>query len=1518
MVHNKTLVRTFIKKILPVLLLFLNLYDSEAQFIQSHKWRAAESGGTGFVPGFCLSKTEKNVIYARTDVGGAYRWDETNKSWLRISDWVKSSEWPLMGIQSIITDPSTPGRVYMMGGMYNNSPSAIMRSDDYGKTFKRFVVPFQITGTASPAGERLCVDPNNPSVLYCGTHKNGLWKSTNSGETWTQITTFTNAVSVTSGETLVVPFVIADGSTGTSGTTCTRIIAGLSRLGNNTIYISDDAGSTWQPVTGLPTTSMPQRAVLSTDGMVYTTYSNQVSPTGSGTSGGFFRVNPATKAVTDITPQGIKTNGYCGVTVDKNNANQIIITNTNGVRWNATGMYGERIWRTKDGGSNWTDLASSSLVVMDYQGFGYAASVNPHWVTNVEIDPFNSNRFFFNSGNGVYRCENLGDFDSGKTITFQFSTKGLVESVVFDFVSPGSGAQLLQAIGDYAGFRHTQLDQPGERFSPAGGANNLCIDAATTNPNVVVRTTSNPASGALYSLDNGVSWKTLGSYAVSDSVYAGNIAVSADGTYMVWAPKDKPMRVTFDNGASWYMCQGTLPPNNLRPVSDKVNVGKFYVFNGMNLYASEDGGWTYSAFSVATCGMPASTSYGTIRTFPGKEGEIWFPLNENGLYSSKWSGGKPQFTKIVNVDYCRAVAFGMAKPGSGQPATLFIHGKVKTSAFDGIFRSDDMGATWIQVNDPEHEFAGISRSGLVGDPRTYGRVYMNTGGGLGVIYGDIDGAVYDGSIETPATTIKVGASQSYTTIQTAYNSISSNLSSSVLIELQSDYSPSSEIFPVVFSAKTGASATNYILVRPADGVQLRLESPNTIFSFNGARYVKIDGRPTGVGVSKSLILSNTSTATGAKTVEFLNDAFHNTLRYCNVLGSANSTTTGTIVIGTTSGTVSRSGTTGDFYGSGNLHTTIDNCNIGNGAAGWPVNAVYLKGTPTYTNEGTVISNNNIYNFISDVTDVKSCGILNDMDCQTTEITNNHFYQTGTKNLTGGSLIYPIYINTAGLITSITNNFIGGTNDSGSGVWTIQSTGATRFCGIYINSVKSGASIGSFNGNRISGIDLTSYSAGNGTDGVVAGIILKAGNVVNSAETSPNEVSNITLRFGTTMSGSNGLCGYTYFYGAGACNLGYIKVNNLTAIPVGANAGIISGKVVGIYTGNAYGTSCKAAEVHDLVCGTTGSQGAHQVYGIYSYSGSNRPNTIERNFVYNLNAVSTGASVVAGLSCGAGTGVLTMKNNMVCLGNDMTSGAALYGIYKNTTGADVFIHNSVYIGGSVSGTTQNTYAFMRDVTTENTLTGNNIRNNIFVNKRTGGDIGKHFVISSKLTSDYSNPYPVVCNFNCYDMASGANNVFGSIASTGFTFADWKTTTKWDNNSINADPKFVDATNAGTPDLSIKLNSSIVDQKGDATLTATDDYFGATRTALSPCDIGAYAYIYDPRSVVNEIADNPLSVFTGNSCMIITGSGNKTANIFSIDGRLIQKIRLQSDRQIVFIHSGIYFVRVDEKVAKVIVR
>jgi len=47
-----------------------------------YNWKSVVIDGGGFVTGIIFSKAKAGVLYIRTDVGGAYRYDPTNRSWI--------------------------------------------------------------------------------------------------------------------------------------------------------------------------------------------------------------------------------------------------------------------------------------------------------------------------------------------------------------------------------------------------------------------------------------------------------------------------------------------------------------------------------------------------------------------------------------------------------------------------------------------------------------------------------------------------------------------------------------------------------------------------------------------------------------------------------------------------------------------------------------------------------------------------------------------------------------------------------------------------------------------------------------------------------------------------------------------------------------------------------------------------------------------------------------------------------------------------------------------------------------------------------------------------------------------------------------------------------------------------------------------------------------------------------------------------------------------------------------------
>src|ERR1035437_2059859 len=85
-----------------------------------YNWKSVQIVGGGFVDGIVFHPKAKGVRYCRTDMGGAYRWNDTIKKWEPLLDWLPYEDTNLMGVESIAVDPSDPNRVYLSCGTYTS------------------------------------------------------------------------------------------------------------------------------------------------------------------------------------------------------------------------------------------------------------------------------------------------------------------------------------------------------------------------------------------------------------------------------------------------------------------------------------------------------------------------------------------------------------------------------------------------------------------------------------------------------------------------------------------------------------------------------------------------------------------------------------------------------------------------------------------------------------------------------------------------------------------------------------------------------------------------------------------------------------------------------------------------------------------------------------------------------------------------------------------------------------------------------------------------------------------------------------------------------------------------------------------------------------------------------------------------------------------------------------------------------------------------------------------------------
>ena len=699
--------------------------------------------GGGFVTGVIFSPVEKDLIYARTDIGGAYRYNPADGTWLPLTDHLGRAQENYKGIESLAADPVDPNRVYMAVGTYTQEwagTGAMMRSSDRGQTWELNELSIKMGGNENGRGngERLAVDPNDNKIILFGSRKYGLWTSSDQGKTWSQGSFPVKEEPLGVG----ITFVLFDKASGTQGKPTPTVYAGwASKKGG--LYRSKDGAKTWELVPGQPKGVMPSHAGFDSEGTLYLSYGDHPGPSDV-TTGSVWKYVPKTNQwanVTPIKPTGDDKFGYGGLSVSPSQVGMVMVTTLD--RWTK----GDVMMRTVDGGKTWSNLrekgefndAGAKYLYWGREQNKAGLSMSG-WMADIDIDPFNPSRAMYVTGQGIWGTEDAAQADKGEAVHWKFMNEGLEETVGMDFVSPPSGPPLLSMLADVCGFRHDDLDKPPSRgmfVNPIFG-NGRSIDFAQNKPDVVVRSGSQDKKqfGAI-SMDAGVTWTPFP--ALPQGVNGGGtIAISADALTVFWIPKGAPPSYSRDQGKTWIVAQGvpevaTVPdwaPVPTRVAADRVNPEKVYIYDAMGGKAltSKDGGAT---FEVTDPALPSLPDWGltpaAIETVPGVEGQVWITTGKD-LYRSKDSGATYQALDEVQESY----GIGFGKPAEGKTApTIYLSAKI--GDVDGIFRSDDSGASFVRINDDLHQYGGTTLIG--GDPRVYGRVYFGTHG-RGILYGE--------------------------------------------------------------------------------------------------------------------------------------------------------------------------------------------------------------------------------------------------------------------------------------------------------------------------------------------------------------------------------------------------------------------------------------------------------------------------------------------------------------------------------------------------------------------------------------------------------------------------------------------------------------------------------------------------------------------------------------------------------------------------------------------------------------
>lgn len=659
-----------------------------------YSWGNVRIGGGGFITGLVIHPTVPDLIYTRTDVGGCYRWDPVGNRWIPLMDMISWDEHNLYGVDGIALDRNNPDIVYIAAGKYSyGSPADVLKSTDRGVTWQRTGLNklFGANEAERWAGERVAVDPHNSSRVMAGTLQEGLWISTNAGGSWSQAA----LPSVAAGKR--VNSIFFDPRSGGAGV----VYVGVKDTG---LFRSTNSGSTWSQVSGAPAT--PHRMAMDAAGNLFVT-----------SSSGFFRLSGS--QWTNLSPAGSSAS-YNGLSIHPTISGRMLVSRY----W---GGFNNGIYLTNNGGSSWTHINSNLSALTQHKDDvvwapdGHFASA----VSSLTFDPHQAGRVWMTEWYSTWMTPDLAGNQWYRL------ARGHEEIVTFDLISPSSGAPLHSAVADVGGFRHTSFTtSPTERSTDR--QDTISLDWAETNPNLLVRAggrhgLANQFTPAGYSTDNGLSWTNFPSQIGN----AGRVAISSNGSRIVWMPFSGVPRVSTDFGTSWQTSTGA-PAASInsvwdwrRPlVADRADPNKFYYYNGGKFYRSDDGGLTWTQRSTLN-----NVYEMYMNAVPGQAGGVWVSLNNRGLFRS--SDGGNTFTKLPGVTQARLFAFGRA-PSAGAPPAVFLQGKIDDVA--GIYRSDDLGGSWVRIN-PDDFLAGNNSNCMTGDRQVWGRVYIGTNG-RGIFVGE--------------------------------------------------------------------------------------------------------------------------------------------------------------------------------------------------------------------------------------------------------------------------------------------------------------------------------------------------------------------------------------------------------------------------------------------------------------------------------------------------------------------------------------------------------------------------------------------------------------------------------------------------------------------------------------------------------------------------------------------------------------------------------------------------------------
>jgi photosystem II stability/assembly factor-like uncharacterized protein len=589
---------------------------------------------------YCLASDPSNAatLYAGTD-RGVYRSDDAGVSWR-----AANAGLPAFRVETIAIDPASPSTLYAGTLTPNGVQSVgIFKSTDGAESWAAIndglIDP--ITGISPLDVWNLAIDPRNPKTILAGSRFSEIFKSTDGGETWQFKTLGGYNVGL---ETSAFQFDPSDSS---------RVLAASTQG----LLRSINGGETWA---GYGNVTDSFFTLVADPSSATTLYAGSINGSGifKSTDGGahWTSINnglPSNQGATGAWPVVL------GFAVDPAHPATLY-----------AGTYGNGLYRSTDGGSNWSSAGSGMRST-----YGTAFAFEP-----------SSTLVAATLGGGVYRSADGGGTWAPSNAGLD---AGMVSSLLSDPAAPGT---VYAALFDGV-YRST--DGGGTWQAVNNGMPVIPVSALASrpgSPRMLLAATL--GGGILKSTDGGGSW-SASSQGLTD-LFVSSIVVDPTNPLTLYAGTDHSSSASqrvfksADGGATWTQTGLDAGQNPITFLAvNPANASQVIAMseNALGYYQSLDAGKTWTTVTT-------NSSCGGINTgFFDPAGSIVSVGGTGGLCRSG-DGGKTW--TLISVGPLASVETFLIDPSKS--STIYAGASPAfTDGTGGVFQSFDGGQTWQAI-----------------------------------------------------------------------------------------------------------------------------------------------------------------------------------------------------------------------------------------------------------------------------------------------------------------------------------------------------------------------------------------------------------------------------------------------------------------------------------------------------------------------------------------------------------------------------------------------------------------------------------------------------------------------------------------------------------------------------------------------------------------------------------------------------------------------------------------------------